>query len=327
MASDSEDPIIVRRQRVLWAIAIGVFAAALQWTASTMAPGQVSDFDQLWFAARAVMSGRDPYALIGPGREFGWPWPLLYPLSGIIPIIPIAWMPVRAAGTAFAFFSGAVFGYAVAPFGKVGTFLVLSVPFAMAVMLGQWAPVLAAAALYPGAAFAAAVKPNIALSGLAGASWRAWGVALVSGIVLGAASFVLIPSWFGEWRAAISTVAYTRPYVLRPGGVLLLLALIRWREPQARILVAFAVIPMTPSIYDLLIPLTAIVAWAGTVRIAALLSLASLLLPVVVYGSPAGDFARWTERAAAAGLALVLWPCLVVVLARPKRGGDDQMIA
>jgi hypothetical protein len=40
--------------------------------------------------------------------------------------------------------------------------------------------------------------------------------------------------------------------VLRPGGWLLLLALIRWRTPEGRLLAALACVPQTGGLYDTL---------------------------------------------------------------------------
>jgi hypothetical protein len=42
------------------------------------------------------------------------------------------------------------------------------------------------------------------------------------------------------------------PILLRPGGVLLLLALIRWRLPEARLLAALACVPQTVGLYETL---------------------------------------------------------------------------
>ncbi|MCA1560455.1 MAG: hypothetical protein LC804_09380, partial [Acidobacteria bacterium] len=56
---------------------------------------QPSDFAQLWHAARAWMHGIDPYSVVGPGRSFPWPFPLLYPMPAVLAAVPFAWLPLR----------------------------------------------------------------------------------------------------------------------------------------------------------------------------------------------------------------------------------------
>jgi len=93
---------------------------------------------------------------------------------------------------------------------------------------------------------------------------------------------------------------------------------------SVRVLAAFAVVPGTPSTYDLLVPLTAVLVDA-TPRVAALIAASSLLAVASAYGTPAGDFVRFADRAAVAQLAFVLLPCLVAVLARPNEREMDRV--
>src|SRR5215213_235924 len=48
------------------------------------------DFDQVWVAAQALLSGRNPYVEIGPGLAFDWPAPLYYPLTAAVAVAPLA---------------------------------------------------------------------------------------------------------------------------------------------------------------------------------------------------------------------------------------------
>jgi len=47
-------------------------------------------------------------------------------------------------------------------------------------------------------------------------------------------------------------VEWTRLIISRPGGALLLLALLRWRRPEARMLAALALVPHTTMVYEML---------------------------------------------------------------------------
>src|SRR5215207_5028160 len=78
-ASDPKPAWVPTRTRLLLSVGIGV---ALGWKAArtAMANDMPRDFDQLWFAARALLAGQNPYHLVGPGRSFPWEFPLFYPL-------------------------------------------------------------------------------------------------------------------------------------------------------------------------------------------------------------------------------------------------------
>jgi len=70
------------------------------------------DFDQVWFAARVLFSGGNPYQQIGPGRAFDWPAPLYYPLTAVLAISPLAIAPRIAANILFAMLGSAAFMWA-----------------------------------------------------------------------------------------------------------------------------------------------------------------------------------------------------------------------
>jgi hypothetical protein len=141
----------------------------------------------------------------------------------------------------------------------------------MAATLGQWSPLITAAALEPALGFVFAAKPNI---GLAAWIYRPTRRAVVASIILFAASFAFLPRWPIDWVHNISG----RPEKLAPVrtllGPLLLLALARWREKESRLFVAMACLPQALFFYDQL-PLWLI---PRTLRQSLLLSLASFLL-------------------------------------------------
>jgi hypothetical protein len=64
-------------------------------------------------------------------------------------------------------------------------------------------------------------------------------------------SFVLLPSWPLDWLAALRHTNHVPP-VLRPYGWVLLLAFLRWRTPEGRLLGLLALVPQTTGLYEAL---------------------------------------------------------------------------
>ncbi|MDP9178906.1 MAG: hypothetical protein M3O61_14575, partial [Gemmatimonadota bacterium] len=100
----------------------------------------------------------------------------------------------------------------------------------------------------------------------------AW-VALAAGaLVLGAVSLLLLPSWPREWLALVSQRSgHMSPPILRLGGPLIALVLIRWRRREAWLVFTMACTPQTWDWYNALPLLTV----AATYRQAYVLSLVS----------------------------------------------------
>ena len=87
-------------------------------------------------------------------------------------------------------------------------------------------------------------------------------------LALLACSLVLWPTWPIAWREALKTATQHAPIVTRPGGFLLLLAALRWKRPEARWLLATALVPGNPAAYDalpllVLLPATVWLYWTG----------------------------------------------------------------
>jgi hypothetical protein len=186
------------------------------------------------------------------------------------------------------------------------------------VLAGQWSPLLTAAAVYPALAWVAVAKPiGAALVVAHREPRRAWPVMAVGGAVVLGVSLALLPGWPAEWVSAVRHAKQNVPPVVRPGGALLLLALLRWRRPEARVLLAIALAPATPGPHEA-VPLFLI---AST-------QFESLGLALLTYANMALLMAAVTARPAMPIIALSaivgVWtyyvPCLVMVLRRPNEG-------
>src|SRR5207249_4570115 len=104
-----------------------------------------------------------------------------------------------------------------------------------------------------GLAWLVRAKPNVGLAiVLASGSVRALLVATLGGGLLVIASLLVFPGWPAEWLNTLWTAHHMSPPVARLGGPLLLLALLRWRQPEARLLAVLACVPQTPCFYEAL---------------------------------------------------------------------------
>jgi hypothetical protein len=115
-------------------------------------------------------------------------------------------------------------------------------------------------------------------------------------------------------------LATPTPHLLIPifvfGGPLLLLALLRWRRPEARFLATLACVPQTFSSYDslllFLIPKT---------RREALVLVAATTVATAIVGfvGPAATYAATVHKFAPMRIVVVYLPALAIVLRRPNQ--------
>lgn len=188
-----------------------------------------------------------------------------YPLPAYLLVSPLP--PDTAGAAIFVFLSTFAAAWLLARKGLSHLLILASFPAVKAWSLAQWSPLLLVAALCPWAAGLALAKPNLGLPlALAFPSRRA----ALSCLTVLAASVAIDPGWLPAWlQHAIPTVAHvhsnpesrTLAYevpLLTAAGPLLLLAALRWRTSEGRLLLGLAVMPQRLSFYDqLLLGLTA----------------------------------------------------------------------
>jgi hypothetical protein len=180
----------------------------------------------------------------------------------------------------------------------------------------QWSPLLTAATVLTPLGVLFAAKPTIGLALFAARPSR-WAVG--GGAVLCAVAFGLQPTWLWEWRDALTNRIGITALVFHPGGAVALLALLRWRRPEARMLAVLVCVPMSPALYET-IPLLLIPRrwWE-----AMLFVLAGYVVAVWVQGVPRTGVTLWDAqmRQSATAIALVLIPLVTaMVLQRPNEG-------
>jgi hypothetical protein len=141
---------------------------------------------------------------------------------------------------------------------------------------------------------------------------------VIGGTALVALSFAAYPGWVREWLDAVARTPH-KPHLLRPLGFLLLLAALRWRRPEARMLALLSLVPQTTALYEVL-PLVLITEnKAQAMGFAVLTMVAHLLFFLGPQGPwPVGAAYQWWIL-----LSLVYLPALVLVLRRPNRTETD----
>jgi hypothetical protein len=296
---------------------VGICAALLTMWSVHRRPMWVSDLDQVIVGARVMMQGDNPYAHIGPAREWDSLWPLYYPGPALVLATPLASLTVPVARAVFIATGMFAFTYALLRRAPHCWPMLLSYPALAAVDLIQWAPLLAAATWMPMLGFVAAAKPNIGVAMAAGAVNRRNAIISIgAAAILTIVSLIVLPTWPGDWLAAIREAPHIKPFILRPFGFILLLAALRFRLPEGRSMLALALVPMTAGPQEGLL----LASLPRSRKEALLLALISHgMLPVARSTSSLATYQLLSERLAAGVLVFVFLPALAVLLLRANR--------
>ena len=309
------------RQRLIVALAIG-FTAGLLAFAFHSRPGDAPDFIYPWTAARSLIAGVNPYGALPGGMAAPFQAPLLYPLTAALVTVPVAWLSLPLAVAVFMGISALLLTYALSRDSWDSLLLFATAPFLLAIALGQWSPLLTAAALLPACGFLAIAKPNL---GIALFVYRPSRAALIGCATLLALSLLVLPSWPRYWLHSLSLDHQSGTHlapIATPLGPVLALALLRWRRPEARLLLAMACVPQLLFFYDQLPLMLVATKKQERYALAILSGVAFLVWMVLGHGSTAGPkIAEWCVM-----LGIYL-PCLIAVLRNPGEsaaGGETS---
>ena len=315
-----------RRWRLAVSLIIAASAGGYWYYASWANPTGVSDFDQLWAGARALIEGQNPYDVVranapGPMGPFGYN--LFYPLPTLLAVLPFAWLPIVAARALFCAVSFGLLSYLLTRRHWYALAGLASGAGLQTLTLAQWSALTAAAVLMPALSIVSAVKPNTHIAVVASYQRvRTVAVSLATGAILFGVAFAVRPSWVGEWMGAINRDANFRPIGFQVLGWPLLLAVLRWRRSAARWLLATCLLPGTPMVYSAL-PLFAYRWNFRTTLILALLSHVAMWPPLLLSPS-AGGFASYLAVSRPALVVLLIVPTILFLLREPNEESPTQ---
>ena len=205
------------------------------------------DFTYCWNAARYLIAGDNPYWRMPPGA-YPVSGPLLYPLPTAIITAPLAWLPVQVAGAVFNGLSAMLLAYALARRAYWQLMMFLSPSYVLAYYNIQWSPLMVAATMLPWLSSLAIAKPNLGLVvAAARPNWWLFGGTVFFGVL----SLLFIPHWpLDWWHALHQQRTQHTPALIWPLGAAGLIGLLRWRQPESRILAVLTLVPTSAVPYD-----------------------------------------------------------------------------
>ncbi len=235
-------PPAATRPGLLFLLVALAFVLACRLLLYVLMPDRSSDFDFLYDAAARLLRDENPY----PAATGRFP----YPMPAVLLAVPFTAIPLDLARPVFDVLVGWAFVYALWRHrGPYALLAVVSGACLFAMASGQTTPLMVAASLVPALGFLLAVKPNISAAlWIARPSLRT----LLAASLFLALSLVVLPSWpWDWWMAWPPDTTHLAPPLLRPFGFVLLLAALRWRSPEGRLILALACIPQSTLPYEL----------------------------------------------------------------------------
>ncbi len=317
-----------RTKRAMVAIAVALCTGVIAYLKQRQAPAAwiAGDYTFHWRAAKALLDGSSPYAVIQPTGAYPWNDGYRYPLPAAVLVLPIAWLQAQVSAALFLAISAGLLAFGITRSGFHRLLAFASVPFIYCFTGSQLTPIMMAGALTPAIGGVLAIKPTIGLALFMGWPNRK---AVIGGCVLLLASFAFVPRWPVEWfhaaTARSGTEANYEIPLLLVGGPLLLLAASRWRRPEARLLLGMALVPQSFFFYDQF-PLALVPQSRREHLTFGVLSVVALVSCWFLLPAKEVSLAQTTHTVATVCLLCLFLPCLAMILARPNEGAVPEWL-
>jgi hypothetical protein len=225
-------------------------------------------------------------------------------------------LPQLAATLLFVFASSALLAYSVTKDNWQRIPMFGSAAFIAAASAAQWSPLLTATLGLPMLGIFLGAKPTLGLAIAASGNAQLIRYSVIGAVVLLVVSLALLPRWPMLWLAQLQHGRHMIPLALRFGGIIPVLALLRWRRPEARLILFMSCVPLTSAWYEML-PLFLV---PVTKNEAMILASSSSLGWLLQYQLPASSEFEVNMKVGALIAATAYLPAIIMVLRRPNEG-------
>ena len=217
------------RWRIAVSAAIGVASGAFCWFLMKRLHQDAADFRWALHLVHRLLARQNPYDT--PLEQ--------YPLTAALFALPFVKLQPELAAGFFWGISSFALAFGLTRHGYTRLLIFLAYPYWAGLLTVQWSPIIAASAFFPLLLPATMAKPQI---GLPVFLTRLSRRGLAACAVVGLASLAIMPKWPLLWLRQTGNYEHFIPILVLP-GVLLLLALLRYRQREARLLFLSALMP------------------------------------------------------------------------------------
>jgi hypothetical protein len=162
-----------------------------------------------------------------------------YPLTAAFFGLPLTWLPPELAGGLFYGISSALLAFGVSRHGYHRLLIFLAYPYWAGLLAVQWSTLIVASAFFPLLLPATMAKPQIGLPVvLTHLSRRG----ILACLLVALLSLAIMPGWPILWLGQLKYYEHFIPLLVLPGP-LLILALWRYRDKDAWLLILAAIMP------------------------------------------------------------------------------------
>ena len=187
--------------------------------------------------------------------------------------------------------------------------------------LCQWAPLIVGAACVAPLAFVLVCKPSLGLGVLPLIKPKDLVEATIVVTAFVVLCFAVQPLWVFSWLEALKGGQHILPVAYSPLGWIPALALLRWRDPRAMLILTLACIPQNPGVSHTLALIFVASTWQQSATLALGQHVAWLVGLTLI---ETHTFDQWGHYARALDLVFIYLPAVVILMADKDRGYFSQ---
>ena len=217
------------RGRIAVSAAIGMASGAFCWFLMKHFHQDAADFRWALHLAHRLLARQNPYDT--PLEQ--------YPLPAALFALPLAGLQPELAAAVFWGISSSLLAFGLTRHGYTRLLVFFAYPYWAGILTVQWSTVIAASAFFPLLLPATMAKPQVGLPVLLTRLNRR---GLLACAVVALASLAVKPDWPWLWLRQAGNYQHFIPILVLPGA-LLLLALLRYRDRDAWLLLLSACMP------------------------------------------------------------------------------------